>query len=97
MTVETHPDLQRELGRRVRAARALTGKKQADLADDLGWHPDKIGRIEGGKQVPDALELVALAEATGVAITFFFGASPGLEDGARTLPPPLPVVKGGEV
>lgn len=64
-------DLQAELGRRVRAARALSGKKVREVAAELGWSDEKLYRLERGAQVPDALELAAIAGATGQPIDFF--------------------------
>ena len=61
------------LARRLRAARHLSGRKVPELARDLGWSPEKIYKLEQGRQVPDALELAGFARATGQPIGFFFG------------------------
>ena len=83
------------LARRLKAARALSGKKVRELADELGWADEKLYRLERGVQVPDALELAAIAARTGVAFDFFFGtASPG--NGASILSPVPARVNGNE-
>lgn len=79
-------DLQAELARRVRAARALSGKKARELALELGWSPAKLYRAERGEQVLDALELAAYAHATGQEVGFFFGASLDRPAEGPTLP-----------
>lgn len=85
------------LARRLKAARALSGKKVRELADELGWSDEKLYRLERGDQVPDALELAAIAAATGQPVVFLLGqASSSGDGGERTLPPPLPAVKRGD-
>lgn len=66
-------DLPTELARRLKAARALSGKKVRDLARELGWSDEKVYRLESGKQIPDALELSAIAAATNQSVDYFFG------------------------
>lgn len=88
------PDLTVELARRIKAARALTGKKVRELAGELGWSQDKLYKVERGDQVPDALELAAIADATGQPVGFLLGQTSSLGVQERgTLPLPLPVVK----
>ncbi len=65
-------DLRVDLGRRVRAARTLSGKKVPELAHDLGWRTERVYRTEQGKSFPDAFELARIAEATGQPIDFFY-------------------------
>ena len=87
-------DLEHDLGRRLRAARYLSGKKVEELAREAGWSKEKVYRLEQGRQVPDALELKAIAELTGQSLEFFFGSSPDPENGP-ILPSPLPLVNEG--
>ena len=72
-------DLLVDLGRRLRAARTLSGKKVPELARELGWSADKIYRLETGKQEPHALDLAAFARATRQELEFFLGTT---SDGA---------------
>jgi transcriptional regulator with XRE-family HTH domain len=63
------------LARRVRAARALSGKEVAELAAEVGVSKRTYWRLEKGDREPTALELERIAEATGQSLDFFFGAS----------------------
>jgi transcriptional regulator with XRE-family HTH domain len=74
-----------EFGQRLKASRNLSGKKVKELAQELGWDPHKVYRLEAGAQIPDALELADYAAATGVDIDFFYGASPDGSGDRRTL------------
>lgn len=58
------------LPRRLKAARALAGLDIPDLAKATGYSTDKLYRFERG-QVPDALELAALAKALGQPVSYF--------------------------
>jgi transcriptional regulator with XRE-family HTH domain len=66
-------DLTLALARRLKAARALSGKKVRELADELGWSQEKLYRFERGEQEPRALELAAIAGATGASAEFLLG------------------------
>jgi transcriptional regulator with XRE-family HTH domain len=66
-------DIQAVLARRLKAARALSGKKVRDLAGELGWSDEKLYRLERGTQIPDALELSEIAAATNQPLDFFLG------------------------
>lgn len=78
------------LARRLRAARALSGKEVADLAPEVGVSKRTYWRLENGDREPTALELERIAKATGQSIGFFLGATSS--DGEpRSLPPPLPL------
>ena len=63
--------LQDLLPRRLKAARALAGLEAAGLAEACGWSVDKIWRFERGDQVPNALELAALARHTNQSVAYF--------------------------
>jgi transcriptional regulator with XRE-family HTH domain len=73
--VGTPQALEVDLARRIKAAQELSGKKTKTLARDLGWDISKLLRIRRGDQVPTAIELHAIAAATGQPLNFFFGAS----------------------
>lgn len=55
------------LGARLRALREAAGLSGSQLAVRLGvgWAQPKISRIEGGRQLPTAMEIEAWAEAVG--------------------------------
>jgi transcriptional regulator with XRE-family HTH domain len=90
-------DLAADLARRVRAARTLSGKKAPELARECGWQTDKLYRIEQGRQEPLALDILALAQATGQSIEFFYfgtAASPIVVDAVdRDIDDSRPAVK----
>lgn len=75
-------DLSTDLARRIKAARNLSGKKVRELADEFGWSSEKVYRLERGDQVPDALELVAIATATGQPLDFFLPTTSQAGNGA---------------
>lgn len=71
-----------------------------EAAQSLGWHPEKLYRLERGAQVPDALELAALAAAFEQPLDYFLGstsysphAGDSGADGARVLKHSGAVVK----
>lgn len=71
------------LARRLKAARALSGKKLAQVAREVGIHERTLQRLERGDRPPTVPELEAIAEATGQSIEFFFGASLAAVEGER--------------
>jgi transcriptional regulator with XRE-family HTH domain len=73
MAKQADVGFQADLARRLKAARALSGKKVRDVASELGWSDEKLYRFERADQIPDALELAEIAQATGQPIDFFFG------------------------
>jgi transcriptional regulator with XRE-family HTH domain len=60
-----------DLGRRIRAARALSGLLAPELAQRLGVHPDTLRKYERGLRIPSADQLEALAAASNVPLEFF--------------------------
>lgn len=56
------------LGRRIRAARALVGLDQADLAERLGVHRNSVSSWETGTTEPRVSEFVAIAALTGQSL-----------------------------
>jgi Zn-dependent peptidase ImmA (M78 family)/DNA-binding XRE family transcriptional regulator len=67
---------QEELGRRIAEARSDCGMTQADLASGIGLERTALVRLEAGDRKVSATELVALAEALGRPIDWFFTESP---------------------
>jgi transcriptional regulator with XRE-family HTH domain len=67
-----------DVGLRVRAARAAAGLSQTDLAASVGLDRTMIAKIESGTRRIDALELVRLASATGVPMTYFLDSAPAV-------------------
>lgn len=78
-------DLSSALARRLKAARALSGKKVRELADELDWSSEKVYRLERGDQLPDALELAAMAAATNQSVDFLLGGDASLAAGLETV------------
>jgi transcriptional regulator with XRE-family HTH domain len=76
------------LPRRLKAARALADLKVADVASACGWTADKVYRFERGAQVPDAVELHALAQVLGRPVSWLLGTSSDTNgaDGTRSEP-----------
>lgn len=63
-----HPTLPARFGEAVREARRARGLSQAQLAELMGVHPDRIRRVEAGRSEP-ALSLVArLAPFLGISL-----------------------------
>jgi transcriptional regulator with XRE-family HTH domain len=63
---------QRELGRRIRAARDDAGLTQSQLAARVGLqHPQSVSNYERGTQEVPPGRLRRIAEATGKPITYF--------------------------
>lgn len=82
-----------ELSRRLKAARALSGKKARELADEVGISKQKLYRLERGDQIPDVLELAAIAAATGQQVDYFIqGSSSSSEE--QTISSETSAVKG---
>lgn len=58
--------------------------KVRDVAERLGWSSEKVYRFERGEQVPDAIELAALAALHRQPYEFFFGTT-SADGGAEVL------------
>ncbi|MHB1510131.1 MAG: helix-turn-helix transcriptional regulator [Acidimicrobiales bacterium] len=54
-----------ELGRRVRARRAVTGMSQEDLGEASGLHRTYIGHLERGEVNPSLINILKVAAALG--------------------------------
>lgn len=80
------------LARRVRAARALSGKEVREIAPDVGLSERAYYRLEAAERDCSALELEDIARETGQPIEFFFP-SLAAGDGAGTLSPTPDQVK----
>jgi hypothetical protein len=61
-----------EVTRRLKAARILADLEVTAIAEKLGWKTDKVYRHERG-QIPDAVEIAAWANATGVSVEWLLG------------------------
>jgi DNA-binding XRE family transcriptional regulator len=73
----------RDIGRRVKAARAVAELKQVELARILGVSQNRISLIERGLSELSARELQTILDHTGLPLAFFF-----MED-IRRLPAPV--------
>ena len=61
-----------EFGRRLAKLRRQMGKKQREVADDLGVTPQAVSKWERGLSCPDILMLDELASSLGVSIAELF-------------------------
>ena len=59
-------ELQKTLGRRVRAERESLGLSQEKLAERLGYHRTYLGALERGERNLTLTSLEALAERLGI-------------------------------
>jgi transcriptional regulator with XRE-family HTH domain len=66
----------RDLGERIRTARADRGWKQKHLAAEVSVEPITISRWERGATTPDLDVLGMVAEATGKPLSFFVEETP---------------------
>jgi len=64
----------KELGERIRAARASKGWKQKHLAAQVDVEPITVSRWERGATSPDIDVISLVAEATGKPLNYFLGA-----------------------
>ncbi len=61
-----------EFGRRLALLRRQSGKKQHDVANDLGVTPQAVSKWERGLSCPDILMLDELSSSLGVSIADLF-------------------------
>lgn len=62
----------KEFGRRVAKLRKQMGKKQREIADELGITPQAVSKWERGLSCPDISILDELALSLGVSIAELF-------------------------
>jgi transcriptional regulator with XRE-family HTH domain len=65
-----------ELGKRVRAARAYAGLSQEELADKVELSQPTLARIEKGERQARWIEIMGIAEVTGIPRIWFTGDLP---------------------
>jgi transcriptional regulator with XRE-family HTH domain len=70
---EQVPELDAQVGRRVRAARRRAGLDAATLADRVGLTRDKLSKIENGRRRVAPRELPTLAHALHVSLSTLLG------------------------
>src|SRR4051794_23329838 len=81
-------DKKRQVGERIRAARAAKGWKQKNLAAEVEVEPITVSRWERGATTPDLDVLRLVAEATGKPLSYFVSSDeeqPALETRVATL------------
>ncbi|MBO5931171.1 MAG: helix-turn-helix transcriptional regulator [Clostridia bacterium] len=61
-----------KFGRRLAELRRQSGKKQREIADELGLTPQAISKWERGLSCPDILIVDELASSFGVTIAKLF-------------------------
>ncbi|MEV7024314.1 helix-turn-helix transcriptional regulator [Kitasatospora sp. NPDC093558] len=59
------------IGEVIRRARALSGRSQAEVASELGYHQSKISRLENGKGTQDMVVLRAVAAVLDIPLATF--------------------------
>lgn len=64
-----------EFGRRLASLRRQSGKKQREVADELGVTPQAVSKWERGLSCPDILMLDELSSSLGVSIAALFNES----------------------
>jgi transcriptional regulator with XRE-family HTH domain len=65
-----------ELGKRVRAARAYAGWSQDELAEKIQVSQPTLARIEKGERQARWIEVMGIAEVTGLPRIWFTGELP---------------------
>lgn len=65
LAIPAHLTPQKNLGLRLLLARIIAGLSQVELGRKLSVSGDVVWRWENGVSVPDALMIVAIAEAVG--------------------------------
>ncbi len=63
----------KELGKRVRAARAYAGLSQEELAERIQISQPTLARVEKGERQARWIEIIGIAEVTGLPRTWFSG------------------------
>jgi transcriptional regulator with XRE-family HTH domain len=61
-----------DIGRRIRAARALADLSASDVGDRIGLSKDTMRKYEGGHRVPKADVIERVAQACGLPVEFFY-------------------------
>ena len=85
------PQGKKELGGRIREARANRGWKQRELASEVEVEPITVSRWERGATTPDLDALRLVADATGKPLSYFVAdesdsaAAPRGEEAVRRL------------
>lgn len=77
----------KEIGDRVRGARAIAGLSRADLAGRLGMSPNTLYKIETGLRQPHPGEVMLIAEVCGVPRWFLCKPWPDYSGPERRTPP----------
>lgn len=62
-----------ELGSRINGLRSAQGKSRADLSRWLHNHENTVAKIERGETLPDAVQLLQLAQMLGQTLDQMFG------------------------
>lgn len=75
--------IDREIGQRLRGARALRGLSQSEVAGKVGLSFQQIQKYEAGHSRVTAAKLSELARVFRLPVAFFFGECSGEEHGAQ--------------
>src|SRR3954451_7107726 len=76
----------KELGERIRNARAAKGWKQKHLAAQVDVEPITVSRWERGATSPDLDVINLVAEATGKPLSYFLGGEEEAQQAAPSSP-----------
>jgi transcriptional regulator with XRE-family HTH domain len=82
-----------DVGKRIRARRLFLGMNQVDLAATLGLTFQQVQKYEHGANRVSASRLLAIANALGVPISFFFVKRPAHDDARMEQPETIELVR----
>lgn len=74
-------DLHREIGRRIREARAISGKTQQRVADEVFSSLATVSNWEAGKYGPTSVNVIRLSVSLGVAVQWLLLGEEGAAGG----------------
>lgn len=60
------------VAKRLELFRKSLGKRQVDLAKELGWSQQKWGQWEKGRRTPNISDMIELAERYGVTLDYIY-------------------------
>ena len=78
--------LRKDVGARIRTARASKGMTQEDLAAAIEIAPESFGRIERGRSFPSIPTLIRLSQVLGISIDDLLCNTPPISKPSHTKP-----------
>lgn len=89
--------LRRMIGQRIGAARSALGLSQRALAQHFGMSPSWVREVETGQQYAPHYLVLAMAEAAGQPLEYFYGGPPGEALTIHGAVPSAAMLRGGLV